>query len=104
MVSGANLFFHSCGRVLLELRPRVYALISLNSLEIFLEAVFLWIMPFLAAFWNADWVCFIKSPTESSPASLAARNFFSRVLRRVLADLFLRRLTWLCFARFFADL
>jgi hypothetical protein len=28
---------------------KAYAFINLNNLEIFLEAVFLWIMPFLAA-------------------------------------------------------
>lgn len=51
MKTGFIMYDKSCLEFQLveEENVKAYAFINLNSLEIFLEAVFLWIMPFLAA-------------------------------------------------------
>lgn len=51
-----------------------------------------------------DFAEFSRSAVLSVPASFATLIFFTAVLIEDLVDLFLRRLSSLCFARFIDDL
>lgn len=74
------------------------------SLEILRAAVFWWIIPFLAAFAMRDFAELRRSVLLSAFASFAALTFFTAVFIEDRVDLFLRRLSSFCFARFAADL
>jgi hypothetical protein len=74
------------------------------SLDIFLEAVFLWIMPFDAAIFSALIACSNVVPAFSLvPEFTAISTFFSTVLTPLRTLLFRRLRFTLCLALFWAE-
>jgi hypothetical protein len=72
--------------------------------EIFLEAVFLWMMPFDAAMSSAFIACpraFSASPR--APAEIADSTFFTKVFKLLITLLFRKFLLILCRALFIAE-
>ena len=80
-------------------------LTSFVSLETFLDAVFLWINPFLAALSMADTTSSRAVPAVSLFFSATAfSTFFDRVFSMFLADLFSTVSAMVCRALLIADL
>ncbi len=73
--------------------------------EILLDAVFLWIIPFLAALSMAEIASFSAAEAPSMLLlATSAETFFDRVLSFVLTDLFLSSCASACLALLMADM
>lgn len=75
----------------------------LESLDIVLDAVFLWKIPFVTPLLNRDTVAFKRFPASAVFSSAALRYFFTDVLTLDLYDMFLRRFFSFCLILFKAD-
>jgi hypothetical protein len=79
-------------------------LTRLVSRETFLEAVFLWMIPFRAALSIADMASFKAVPAVSLFSATALSTFLHRVFSFVLRDLFFSVRVSVCRTLFMADI